>query len=160
MRNVTFLIGQLLVFATLLIWGEASHHLISIPLFAVGIYVSLYKEQVAKFVRNYWTWLILLPIIILVIYWSMRIKDMMPIHTVFNICMLMGLLWVSSVFEIKLNYKSFLGYISFPVYLVHGKIITLSSGLGHVATVPLFLGLTIYLGWLLQKTIEISLIKK
>lgn len=159
-RNIAYGIGQIIVFCYLIVRGEPSNHLVSILLFMVGIYVSLFKKHTSLIVNNIWTWITFIVLSLSTILLCYHIQDTLLVHTLFNLLMLLCFLWIVSRFGIYLNYKSFLGYISFPVYLVHHKVIMLSSALGHVAPVLLFLGLTIYLGWLLQKTLEISFIKK
>lgn len=157
-RKILFVVGQLLVIGCWAITGQSFNHIVSIPFFAIGIYVSLYKEKVASIVQNKWFWFILLFIAIIVAYYTYKTHLAIIAHNYFDVLLIAFLLWVVSVWEIKLKYKSFLGYISFPVYLVHRKIIMLSAGFGHLAPVLLYIALTIYLGWILQKTMEISFI--
>lgn len=159
-RNIAYGIGQLMVFCYLIIKGEPINHMVSIPLFMVGIYISLFKRQTSLIVHSVWTWISFVFISFSTVLLCYYIHDTLPVHTLFNLFLLVCFLWIISKFGIYLKYKSFLGYISFPVYLIHHKVIMLSSALGHVAPVILFLGLTIYLGWLLQKTLEVSFVKK
>ena len=156
-RGIAILLGQIIVFACWMLKGESVNHLISIPLFAVGIYVSQYKEKSAEIVKSFWLWVGLIISTVIVCYWTYQTRDAMPVHTAANVLMIAGLLWIVTGYKITLGYKSFLGYISFPIYLVHWKVMHLSSSLGFIAPLWLFLLLTIYLAWLLQKTIEISI---
>lgn len=151
-RNIAFLIGQILVLGYLIVRKEALNHLVSISFFTVGIYVSLYKDITSKILKSYWTWAVLLLLTVTIIVWTYTAHSAMPVHAFFNVLMMAAFLWIVSKYEIRLNYVSLLGYISFPIYLVHGKIIMLSLGLGHLAPITLFLGLVMYLGFLYQKT--------
>lgn len=152
--HIAILLGQLIVFSYLLMKGEATHHLISVPLFGIGVFASQFKEEASSFLRNRSALGALSVITIATILWSRKSQDALAIHALFNYLLIWTMLWLCSRYMVVLNFRSFLGYISFPVYLVHHKIITLSLGQGHIAPVLLFLGLIIYLGWLLQKTIE------
>lgn len=159
-RTVTLTFGQLAVLFFWLIKGDAIHHVMSIPFFLVGLYVSLHKDKVALLMKNIWLWIILAITIFAVCYRACILYDTMPIPIVANILIVLGLLWLTSCYEIKLGYKSFLGYISFPIYLVHWKVILFSSSFGHIIPLWLYMILTIYFAWLLQKTIEISFTQK
>ncbi len=158
-RNIALFVGQFAIFAYWMLKEEPVNHLISIPLFAVGIYVSLFKEKIAEMAKSFWLWIGLSISLGIVCYWTYQSHDAMPLHTAANVLMIAGLLWIVSKYEITLGYRSFLGYISFPIYLIHWKVMHLSSSLGYIAPLWLYLLLTIYLAWLLQKTIEISINK-
>ena len=158
-RNIAIVVGQILVFAFWMFKGESINHLVSMPLFVVGIYVSLFKEKSSRIINNLLLWIGLAFITGFVCYWTYQTRDAMPVHTVANVLMIAGLLWIVARYEIVLRFRSFLGYISFPIYLVHWKVMHLSSSLGYIAPLWLFLLLTVYLAYLLQKTIEISLPK-
>jgi len=151
--------GQLAVFVFWMIKGEAIHHVMSIPFFLVGLYVSLHKDKTAFLMKNKWFWFILAIIVFAVCNGTYFLNDTLPVHLAANMLTVSGLLWLASSYDVKLGYKSFLGYLSFPIYLVHWKVILLSSCFGHVAPIWLYMILTIYLAWLLQKTIEISFTK-
>lgn len=159
-RNIALGVGQIAVLACWVIKGEPINHIISIPLFAVGIYVSLFKEKSAEIIKNIWIWVGLMIATVAVCYWTYQIRNAMPVHTEANVLLLAGLIWFTAKYEVTLGFKSFLGYISFPIYLVHWKVMLLSSSLGYIAPLWLYLLLIIYLAWLLQKTLEISFTKK
>lgn len=158
-KNIAIIVGQVLVFAFWMFKGEPINHIVSIPLFIVGIYVSLFKENSSKIINTLLLWLGLAILTGIACYWTYLTRDAMPVHTVANILMIAGLLWIVARCEITLGYSSFLGYISFPIYLVHWKVMYFSLSLGYIAPLWLYLFLTIYFAWLLQKTVEISIRK-
>lgn len=158
-RNIVSIASSLIVFLYLWLRGEPANHLFSIPLFAIGICASLYKERCAIIINSVWTWIVVGICTMAICYLLYITHNAGPIHLIANILMIAGLLWFATGYEVKLGFKSFLGYVSFPIYLVHWKVIHLSSSLGYIAPLWLYLLLTIYLAWLLQKTLKISLIK-
>ena len=123
-------------------------------LFLVGVYVSMYKVLVPRVIKSLWIWVILVLMIVLALCMYNKTGDAMPIHIVFNYVMIALFLLLLSLHSIKVSYKSILGKLSFPIYLVHHKVIMASVYLGHILPVWVFVLVTIYLGYLLQKTIE------
>lgn len=158
-RKVLICISALIIPVALYLTGTPLYKWMSVPFFFVGALVSEEKELSGKVARSYLLWTLLIVVSIFGIYASKIISDMMPIHIIFNVMLICSLLWLCSFFDVSFKYKSLLGTISFPVYLVHKKIIAISLYLGHLVPVWLFVILVLYLGWILQKHLDIKLFR-
>lgn len=95
---------------------------ISIPLFGLGVFASLYKG------KNYICFnvslipLIILAIIVAVLSYMITSKSLM-IHSVINFTMIGILIILFTAFPIKITLPSILTAISFDIYLIHNKIL-------------------------------------
>lgn len=158
-RELFLCLSVVVVPIILCVFGEAFYHWQSVPLFFIGALISGRKEISAIISRHWLSWLLLVVCIGACVYLNKSTGSMMPIHFIFDYGMILGFVWFCSTFAVEVKHKSLLGMLSFSIYLVHNKIILGSLHFGHLVPVWLFLILTLYMGWLLQKHLDIKIRK-
>lgn len=140
-----------LVIIVLFLCKVSVNHWISIPFFTLGV---LFSEQTDWFKRNqvrllYWLSITFLLVLCICIARILHAPAML--HLAINITQTVILLFVVSKWAISLPTIA-ICEISYPIYLIHHKIIDSSLFFGHLIPWWLFIFITLYLGWLLHKT--------
>lgn len=154
-RNIFLLITTCVVCLAFYFNQEAVNHWASIPLFTLGCLFSEYAKTFFRIVNKWYCWIIMAFISCLVILFSVRIHDMTFIHVLINVIQTWLLLTFVALSR-PCNFKLSLFEISYPIYLIHHKVIDSSLYLGNLLPVGVYIVVVIYLGWLLHKTIAIT----
>lgn len=125
---------------------------ISIPAFPLGICASLYKE---KFWRAFYGWksLIITSVLCVVLLnVAMLIFGSNGLHGAINIIFIAILLLFCSNFSWSYNYRSFLGKISYEVYLTHTRIMLLCMAIyGYMMPLSMLLIVSIIMAYIINK---------
>ena len=112
---------------SILKYADSYYFYFSTPLFFVGVFVSIYKDIVQRFFTLYNGVVCMGIIVILTAFYLFRMMGYgLGEHLMLNIVQTVLLLWFSSHFLLKINYHSFLGKISYELYLTHYRIIAIA----------------------------------
>lgn len=148
-RNLVLTASLLALCVAAVAGGALLRHWMSVPFFAVGVLVSEYKRETAVRIRSPWMWTATILLLAALCAYTRMTGDAMSIHIGCNILQTVLLLWLLSCLEIRVARNSFLGRISYPVYLVHNKILQAMLFLGCWIPVLPYLAAVLLCGWLL-----------
>lgn len=129
--------------------GALLRHWMSVPFFALGVLVSEYKRETAVRIKNPWIWGATILLLAVLCAYTRMTGEAMIIHIGCNILQTGLLLLLFSCLEIRVARNSFLGKISYPVYLVHNKILQTMLFFGYWIPVLPYLAAALLCGWLL-----------
>ncbi len=148
-RNIVLTTTLLALSVAAVAGGALLRHWMSVPFFAVGVLVSEYKRETAVWIKSPWMWAATILLMAASCIYTRMTGDAMSIHIGCNILQTVLLLLLLSCLEIRVAHDSFLGKISYPVYLVHNKILQAMLFFGYRIPVLLFLAASLFCGWLL-----------
>lgn len=153
-RNISMIGGMIATMSIPMILNEPFNHIMSIPFFFIGVWVSEYKHEIACCLRNIFVLIALAILIFITAYLIYRLNNGMLFHIYVNVVQTIALLCITSWFTIVVNFNSFLGEISYPVYLVHNKILKVSLFYDYWPSAIVFLISTLILALLYSKIIK------
>lgn len=133
---------------SILKYADSYYFYFSTPLFFVGVFVSIYKDIVQRFFTLYNGVVCMGIIVILTAFYLFRMMGYgLGEHLMLNIVQTVLLLWFSSHFLLKINYHSFLGKISYELYLTHYRIIAIAFAVFGGISVWMYLPIIILVAW-------------
>jgi peptidoglycan/LPS O-acetylase OafA/YrhL len=153
-RNLLMMLGMVFSIAIPKLLNEPFNHIMSIPFFFIGVWVSEYKELAASFLRNKCVLLLLTTLIFCLVIGVYVMHSGALFHLSVNIIQTIALLILVSWFNIQVEFSSLLGKLSYPIYLVHNKIIKVSVFFNYWPSVFLFLTVTIVLAFVYDKFLK------
>lgn len=115
------LIGTAVVYAVVYILFEG-WAAISIPLFSLGILVADYNKICWRIVRSWWLVMVVLGVTIIMVGLYLW-KGNLYLHSLTDWYVIMVLLIVCAIFHIEIKVPSWMGSISYDVYITHNKVI-------------------------------------
>jgi peptidoglycan/LPS O-acetylase OafA/YrhL len=138
-----------------------SWYYISVPAFTIGVLVSIYKNLVHKYLQMWKTWIIFIFVYIILIFIFYKTMDIfLPIHAINNIFFLSILLIFLANVSIIINRKSFLGKISYEIYLTHMKVFKICNINGKIINVWIYIPLVILVGTIFHYITNFEIINK
>lgn len=156
-RNCLMLLGMIASISVPAMLHEATNHLMSIPFFFIGVWVSDYKEELAASLRNKWSILISGIIIVAMVFVVYKTRNSLYFHVSLNVIQTIALLYLTSWFCFTINFVSRLGQLSYPIYLVHNKILKVSNFYEYWPPVLLFVVLTLALGYIYHIILKLKI---
>lgn len=149
--NLSLLLG--IAIAMLILWmcGSSVNHWISLPFFALGVLFSDYNEKFRELQKTFLYWVGVVAVITFCGYIAKTTHASILLHLDINI--IQTILLILMVSKWSFSVPALAMYeLSYPIYLIHHKVIDYSLWLGHMLPWWFFIILTIYIGWLLQQT--------
>lgn len=144
-RYSTIVIGYSLICIILSLYYP-NYYSISIPLFFTGILVSDFKHWIIK---NLTSWRGALMIILFI--WPCLLPTILShektwTHLFINLLQTILLIWFATRHPIRMQYQSFLGKVSYEVYLTHMKVFTIILACGSSISLWTYLPLVLVTG--------------
>jgi len=154
-RNILLSLLTILLCIVFMICRCSVNHWASIPLFTIGVITAEYSEVVFSLVKKWHFWILFALTCGLMVVFAKYVHEMTLLHIVVNLLQTVLLLLFVGLGG-TFSHNIVLGELSYPIYLVHHKLIDFPIYLGYMLPVWLFLLLTIYAAWLLHKTIQLT----
>lgn len=121
------------------------HYYISVPIFFVGVLLSEYKTWImAHSYSIYYFCAIILICGVLTKYFC---GNRVAVHIIINLMQTVLLVWLAVRFPIHIRYKSYLGKISYEVYLVHMKVLTIIIVCGYTISLWTYIPIVLFAGF-------------
>lgn len=149
--DLFLLAGTTFIILVFFLRQESINHWISIPFFSLGVIFSEHTTWFKNLQSKKVYWIIIFMALLMCFYVAKTAHAPILIHVLINIIQTVILLFVVGKWNVTVPAWNYYG-LSYPIYLVHHKLIDFSLSFGHLLPYWMFIILTLYIGWLLHKT--------